>query len=110
MGGGVDAGLHMDRAAVLLNEAARDPQSEPGADVLLGCEEGVEDAASDRSGNANTTVSDRQAGPFDLDLEVTRPAQLQRQLAVWGQSVDGVRYQIGNNLPQLSGRGRQENV
>src|SRR6202030_234745 len=53
---GEGSAAHRDAAAVLLDQLLGDPEADAGADVVLGGEEGLEDAGDLGGRNADTVV------------------------------------------------------
>ena len=97
--GGSRARAVENRAAVLFNDAACDPESKAGADRVLGRDEGREEALANRRLHAGAAVRDeaRDAGLAVDDAT----AGAEGELGVLG-GVDGVDEEIGEDLADLT--------
>jgi len=101
-GGIAGAGAEADGSSLLFNEATGDPETEAGADGLLGGEEGGEDSIANLGGDAGAVVRDEDgyvvAGTLEMaaaDVEVAR-------FGDGGEGLDGVDDEVGEDLAHFS--------
>src|SRR3954471_9487798 len=95
--------VHLDVAAVALDDAVHDGEAEARALAhVLGGEEGVEDAGQDVRGDARAVVADRDPGP--LGGGVPHDADGPSALA---QGLGGVGQQVHQHLVDLAGQPQQ---
>jgi hypothetical protein len=100
------AAAHTQRALVLMHDSMADPQAQAGALGVLGGEEGLEDlrhvfrrdaAAIVRHGNSYAFAPLPVMSVFYADKNISRRRY----------GFNRVLYQIGKDLPQFAGKGRQ---
>src|SRR5579862_7602695 len=97
-GGG---GLHFNLSADLVDDALDDPQADARTLLALSAEEWLEDGLEIFLRNSAAGVAHTHN-----HLVLRRPLDRQRQVALFPDSVDGVRDQVGEYLAQLAGENR----